>query len=206
MRLNPKYIQLIGDAFIPVLGFFFWDWNLYFILLFYFLDMLTKEVLLHLKSKKIVNFQREQGFEDVENEKRAWFKKSLLSFLLLCSIVFLVQITMPFIQLNFNGTQEIIEFWSYKEMGIEQGFLLVPLVAFMGYSQYKMEFLVPAIYSKSKIETHWNPHLKAMTILLSFSALSFGLVHFYRFPEWLFVVLIVLVSSVYQLYTLKKHS
>ena len=53
MRINPKYIQLVGDAIIPILGFFFWDWNLYFILLFYFLDMLTKEVLLHLKSNKI---------------------------------------------------------------------------------------------------------------------------------------------------------
>jgi len=53
MRVNTKLIQLAGDALIPILGFFFWDWGLYFIVIFYLLDYIVSEILTHLKAKRI---------------------------------------------------------------------------------------------------------------------------------------------------------
>ena len=205
MRLNPKYIQLIGDAFIPVLGFFFWDWNLYFILLFYFLDILTKEVLLHLKSNKICQYKKQINYDLFLKEKRQRLKYGIISSMILLFCIFLVQLMMPFIQSDFHATEQIISFWSYKDMGIEQGYILVPLVVFMGYSQYKMEFLAPSIFTKLSIRNLWMPHLKSMLVLMSFTALSFAIVHVKSFPEWFFVLSIVVVSSIYQLIVLKKN-
>ena len=57
MNQRVKYVQLFTEALIPLLGFFMWDWGLYFILLFYFIDITTDEVFSHLKSKKIVAFK-----------------------------------------------------------------------------------------------------------------------------------------------------
>jgi len=204
MRIHPKYIQVLGDGIIPLLGFFFWDWNLYFILLFYFIDMFTKEVLLHLKANKIFEHQLETGNSIVEHEKKKWLNFGIISFILLIFSIFLIQISMPFIQIDFNAKNEIIRFWSYKEMGIEQGYIFVPLIIFMGYTQFKMEFLAPAVYTRIDNSQLWQPHLKAMLILVAFTALTFGLVHFIKVPEAIFVISIVLISSLYQILHLKK--
>ncbi len=204
MRIHPKYIQVLGDGIIPLLGFFFWDWNLYFILLFYFIDMFTKEVLLHLKAKKIVAYQEGTESPTVQNEKKVWMKWGIISLILLIFSIFLIQISMPFIQDQFNAKNEIIRFWSYKEMGIEQGYIFVPLIIFMGYTQFKMEFLVPAVFTRMNNSQLWQPHLKAMLILVAFTALTFGLVHFIKIPEVIFVISIVLISSLYQILHLKN--
>ena len=111
---------------------------------------------------------------------------------------------MPFIQDQFNAKNEIIRFWSYKEMGIEQGYIFVPLIIFMGYTQFKMEFLTPAVFTRMNNSQLWQPHLKAMLILVAFTALTFGLVHFIKIPEVIFVISIVLISSLYQILHLKN--
>lgn len=204
MKLNPKYIQLTGDGAIPILGFFFWNWNLYFILLFYFLDMFTKEIILHAKSKKITNYKAENQLENLINEKKSWMKFGFLSILILSFSILISQIIMPFVQPNFNASKQVVAFLTYKEMGIEQGFVLIPLIAFMGFFQYKMEFIQPAVFAKINVSQLWQPHISSMIVLLAFSALSLGIVQFVQLPEWFFVIGIVVISSFYQIITLKK--
>jgi hypothetical protein len=167
--------------------------------------MLTKEVLLHLKSNKICQYRKQINYDLFLKEKRQRLKFGIISSILLLFCMFLVQLAMPFIQSDFYAKEQIISFWSYKDMGIEQGYILVPLVIFMGYSQYKMEFLAPSIFTKLNIQNLWLPHLKSMLVLMSFSALSFAIVRLKSFPEWVFVVSIVVVSSIYQLIVLKKN-
>ena len=198
-RLNPTYIQLIGDSVIPLLGYFFWNWNLYFILIFYGLDLLTKEVLLHLKSMKINDFRK--------GENSHWGKFALTSSLLLSFSIFLIQLSMPHIERNFDSVKELYAFWSLKDVGgIEQGYVLIPLIIFIGYFQYKMEFLKPGFFAKMSIQDLWNPHIKSLLFILGFSALSFGLVQFIQLPEVFFVVGIVLISSFLQLLIFTKKT
>jgi hypothetical protein len=198
-RLNPKYIQLIGDSIIPLLGYFFWNWNLYFILIFYGIDFLTKEVLLHLKSMKINDFRK--------GENSHWGKFALTSSLLLSFSIFLIQLSMPHIERNFDSLKELYAFWSLKDVGgLEQGYILIPLIIFIGYFQYKMEFLKPGIFAKMSIQDLWNPHIKSLLFILGFSAFSFGLVQFIQLPEVFFVVGIVLISSLIQLVSFTKKT
>lgn len=205
MRINPKYIQLLGDSIIPLLGFFFWNWSLYFILIFYFLDLLTKEVLLHLKSKKINDFKNQENAAGYNNEITSWGKYGIISIALLSFCLFLIQFSMPSIQNNFNSLKELNAFWTYKDVGgIEQGYFLIPLIVFMGFTQYKMEFLRTGIYARLSIQELWHPHIKSLFIMLGFCALSFGIVQFIVTPEWVFVLGIVFISSIYQLLLLKK--
>ena len=206
-RLNPKYIQLIGDSIIPLLGYFFWNWNLYFILIFYGIDLLTKEVLLHLKSKKINDFRKGENAHGDKNENSHWGKFALTSGLLLSFSIFLIQLSMPHIERNFDSFKELYAFWSLKDVGgIEQGYVLIPLIIFIGYFQYKMEFLKPGFFAKMSIQDLWNPHIKSLLFILGFSALSFGIVQFIQLPEVFFVVGIVLISSFLQLLIFTKKT
>ncbi len=205
MRLNPKYIQLIGDSTIPLLGFFYWNWNLYFILIFYFLDLFTKEVLLHLKSKKIKEFQVKQHAIGLNQEIHSWTKYSVVSFFLLCCCIFLIELSMPSIQKDFDSLNQLFQFWNYKDVGgIEQGYFLLPLIVFMGYTQYKMEFLKTHTYTNININELWIPHLKSSCLMFGFIALSYGLIKFIIIPEFIFVIGIVIISSLYQIWILKK--
>lgn len=204
MRLNPKFIQLFGDAFIPILGFFLWNWSLYFIILFYFLDLLTKIVLLHIKAKKIIDFNSKTNIEFSKSDQLKSFKSGVISFVYFVFVIFIVQISMPFIYDDFNTMKELNHFFMYKDMGIEQGYVLIPLIAFMGYTQYKMEFLKQGLFARIKIQELWRPHIQSMLVLVSLCSIGFILVQFVRLPESFFVLSIVLLSSSYQYYLIKK--
>jgi len=195
MKLNSKIIQILGDGIIPLLGYFLWDWSLYFILLFYFLDLITKEVLLHLKTKKIkaVQHHNERSF------LKKWLYKGVLSFIMFCISLFLIHVTMLFLHPNFSASTEIIAFMTYTEMGIPQGILLVPLIIFMGYVQFKNEFIKSKSYLTLKFEFLWKQHLTSNLIILAGAGLSLGISSFIILPEWLFVIAIVIISGVYQL-------
>jgi len=80
MRVQPKYLLLVSDALIPLLGLFVWNWSLYFILLFYLLDLLAREVLTHVKTKGIY---KAQGLQ----KKQKWVRNGLLSGILFLTVV-----------------------------------------------------------------------------------------------------------------------
>ena len=194
MKLNPKVIQILGDGILPLLGFFYWDWSLYFILLFYFLDLITKEVLLHLKTNKvkIAQHHNESSFN-----KKWWLKGSLSFFILVLSIV-LIHIIIHIIHPNFSASKEVIAFLTYTEMGIPQGIILIPLIVLMGYVQFKNEFIKPKRYLTLKFEFLWKQHFTSNLMILAGAGLGLGISYFIILPEWFYVIAIVIVSGVYQ--------
>ena len=135
MKINPIYIQLIGDAAIPLAGFFWWEWSLYFILLFYIMDLLVAEGVTHLKSKKVVEFRGEAP--------KQWMLSGAISFLLLVIVVSTVHGAAFFIHPGIDFQKELWSFWTYEELGVQQGYVLLPLLLFAGYQQYKLFFLAP---------------------------------------------------------------
>lgn len=194
MRLNPKVIQIVGDGILPLLGFFYWNWSLYFILLFYFLDLITKEVLLHFKTSKvkIVQHHNESSF----NKK--WMMTGAFSFFILTLSIVLIHITIQIIHPDFSASKEIIAFLTYTELGIPQGIILVPLIVFMGYVQFKNEFIKPKRYLSLKFEFIWKQHFTSNLMILAGAGLGLGISYFIVLPEWFYVIAIVIVSGVYQ--------
>lgn len=195
MRVKQKYVQIFADALIPLLGFFWWNWSLYFIVLFYLLDYLSNEAFLHLKAKRILEFQKKG--------KNIWIKKGIISFCLLSLSFFLIHLAMYVIEPRIDFKKEILNFWSYKDMGIEQGYILAPLIAFVGYQRYKMEFLLPKLFQRTNMQELWKPHFSAQFVLIGFVAFVIGLSGIVVFPEIVYILGIVTVSSVYQLITAK---
>lgn len=196
MKVKQEYIQLIGDAIIPLAGAFFFDWSLYFILIFYCIDLLALEVILHLKSKKTVEFR---GID-----KKEWSKRGLKSGLLLLLTLALIHLAVFFIESGIDFKQQLYDFIMYEEMGIAQGFILVPLIAFSAYQLYKMSFLMPARFRTISMDEIWRPHFISLMIMIGFSGLVIGLSQFIVLPELVYVLAIVIVSSGYQFYRIAR--
>lgn len=192
MKIQPKYIQLIGDAVIPLLGFFLWNWSLYFILLFYIIDLLLAEVVMHLKTKKTLQ-------ERTKEDKSIWFKQGVLSAVLFVVNCILIHLAINVLHPTIDFQKEAFAFWSYKDMGIEQGYILLPLLILVAYQKFKMEFLIPALYRTIDLQAMWKVHQKGNIILLAFIGLALGVFSFISPPEWLLILLIVALSSGYKL-------
>ncbi len=196
MRIKQAYIQLIGDAIIPLAGALFFDWSLYFILIFYCIDLLASEVILHLKSKKTIEFR---GI----NVKK-WRQQGLKSGLLLILALLLIHLGVFFIQLGIDFSTELIDFMAYEEMGIQQGYILVPLIAFSAYQLYRMTFLMPARFRTITLDEIWHPHRTSLLIIIGFSGLVIGLSQLIIFHELVYILAIVAISSAYQFWRIVK--
>lgn len=193
MKLNSKYIQLASEALLPLLGFFLWNWSLYFILLFFFIDMFVDELMMHVKSRKITVFQFNK-----ENTKH-WVRGGVLSAVTLLITVLIIHFALYFIVDGIDFWKEALAFWNYEEFGIKQGYLLVPLLLLVNYQQYKMEFLMSATYRKASLISVWRKHTIALYVALGFAGLCMGMSQFIVFPEIVYVLGIVVFSALYKL-------
>lgn len=190
MNTRQAYIQLIGDAAIPLAGALFFDWSLYFILIFYCIDLIATEVILHLKSNKTVEFRGINKYE--------WLLNALKSAVLLFVTIVLIHVGTYFIQQGIDFKKELIDFLSYEEFGIAQGYVLLPIIAFAAYQSYRMTFLMPARFRTVTINEIWRPRLQSLLIIIAFAGISIGLSQWIVFHELVYVLAIVGVSFVYQ--------
>lgn len=196
MKINQAYIQLIGDAIIPLAGALFFDWSLYFILIFYCIDLVATEVILHLKSKKTIEFR---GID-----KKEWFTRGLKSSILFLGSLSLIHLGVLSIHPQIDFQKELIDFMAYEEMGIQQGYILVPLIALAAYQLYRMTFLMPARFRTISMDEIWRPHLISLLIIIGFSGIVIGLSQFVVFHELVYVLSIVGISASYQLWQIIK--
>ena len=190
MKINQLAIQAIGEAVIPLLGYFFFDWNLYFILLYYFIDLLATEVFLNLKVKKIIEFNKGQNVN-----KRRW-TLSVINLIFIFLLIGASHFAIYFILPGIDFYDEFILFMNYEELGvpIPQWMLLFPLVFFGNYQQYKMFFLMPARYRTKKMEDVFSSRLKALVVAVSGAFFALILAYFFGFPAILYLLGIVVVK------------
>lgn len=191
--MNPKfrYLQVVAEALIPLLGFYFWDWSLYFILLFYFIDLFADLIVSHFKTSKIQQYNQ-QG-------EPGWLKWGLSSGLLFVVSLVSIHTAVWFIFPSIDFWKEAKAFWMYKELGIEQGYILVPLVFVMAIQQYKMEFVRLRLFEKQDVNGLWLSKVRAFLAMIGFSGLVVGLSQFIILPEWAYVIGIVSFVSMYSL-------
>ncbi len=173
MRHQEKIAVLIGDVALPLIGFFFWDWGFYFIALYFLIDQFAKQVFL---------LPRLVSAQVILPLKAIIFAKSILLFLFQILLILLINY-----QLNpqFNLFQESINFIMYKDMGIQQGFILVPLLFAAEWLKLKTDNKVLKSSEIKRLKI--NHVLKQAQILLSILGLLLGIINFTLIPELLAV-------------------
>ncbi len=178
--MTPKkaiLLQTLIEGLLPVLGYFYWNWDASFILQFYLIDWLLFWVLTLLKARKRIQFSGNIS------EKQEAGKHLGIGFLCILSTSLAVFYVLPNIHTGFVWTERIWAFLTYSDMGIQQGFVLVPLMVLSGYLSYKQQFLLPQLFRKYPVNYFTRETVKQGLIL----SVTFGLVllvsGFVRFPD-----------------------
>jgi hypothetical protein len=185
-----KVIQAIGEAVIPLLGFFYFDWSLYFILLFYFIDLIATEVFTYIKVNKIITFQR-IGYTFQQRYGKLIINTSLVLLLLILSHLFIY-----FQQSGINFWKAFAEFLAYEEPGfpVPQGYILLPLVIFGNYQQYNSMFVKSNAYRVFSWKKLILSRRRALFISLSGALLGLILVQLLVIPSLIYLLLITVIK------------
>ena len=191
MKLNPKYVQAAADAAIPLMGFFLWEWSLYFILLFYLLDLFASEIIAHLSARKIRVYN---------GQKKLDVKQSMISLVLFVVTLFVVHVFVAAAVPGIDFKKEALAFWSYEDMGIAQGYVLIPLILFVAIQRYRMEFLMRGKFRILQASNFWQQHFRMYFILIGGVGLSLGLALLVAIPELAFVLAAVVFTTAYAIY------
>lgn len=193
-----KYSQSIAEGIFPLLGFFYWDWSWYFILLFYILDGLAKEILLNFQSAKI--YKTQGG----EQSKSIWIKASFKSLAIHLFVLVLLHLMQINLQPNFSFSTELKGFLGHKELGVAQGYILIPFVALSVWLNYKMKFIKLNEHLKLKISHLWNEHLHYRCFVLAVVGIGFPITFWMGRNELVWVLSAVALPFIYQRFAKKS--
>lgn len=190
-----KIIQLAGEIAIPLLGYFWWGWSYYFLLLFYLLDLLANTAMHYVKIKKVKEYQGQN--------KEGNFFFSLKMGSLLLGIVGLGAGFITQIHPDFDFWSETKRFIMLRDMGLPQGIFLVPLVIYAAYLNYKMTFLLPQRFRTTSIKQLNSDYFTGLYLVLAGFGLGLGISFFYVFPEIINVLVTALGIGFYSYFRKK---
>ncbi len=191
-----RIIQAVADLAIPLLGYFFWNWDFYFILLFYLLDYKIFCAFSFVKFHKVIQYK---GLEN---------KFPVVNLLLTIALILIgfVAVIPALYQIDpaFDLLKNTWAFLSYKEMGIAQGIILIPLLIYAGFSQYKMQFLLTGKFQTTKPSEIWKLHFKTMFLVIAASGLFLGLSLLAEIPVIYYVFALIFGVSLYRFFIARE--
>ena len=173
MNRIERISVLVGDVALPLMGYFFWKWDLYFILLFFMLDQISRVVLLHWRMKLT-------ELATVEKTKLI-----LQAAVLLLVEIVLIHVLVFVHQNDIQFPKEFLNFLKYKDMGFAQGYILLPLIFVGEWMRINNELKLGIvgerqlkILRRSKINTFFR---------IGFFAIFIGIIALFPLPEWVLV-------------------
>lgn len=121
MKKAQLFSEILGDCLLPLLGFLWWGWDLYFILLYLLFD-----------------YSIRLGFLFANPATRS-FQVLLRPLLFFLCFVVLSHFYMTLTEPTWRFTKEFAAFFWYEELWIPQGFILIPLLVYTEISRQRME-------------------------------------------------------------------
>lgn len=195
-------VQAASEAVIPVIALFMLDWGTYFILLYYFLDLIISEVVVHFKIKKILRYRKGHSFYKTEL-KRA----TIISLFAVIAFIILCHIALNRYDQTFYFYKEFIGFLQYKELGvpIPQWVLLVPILILASYQQYQLFFIQRGQFKVLLPQQLLEARLKQNVILVLLAAVCIPIIAFTQLDDLLLILLVIIGKLVYDLRSIIKR-
>jgi len=191
-------IQTLLEAIIPVIGYFEWGWDLSFILLFYLLDALLAFGILLAKGKKRLSHSNSA------TERTLFAKHSVSGLLLVAVAIAGIALSITFLHPDLDWWKRIVHFLTYEEWGIQQGYILVPLVVLNGVMVYRQQFLMTARYRTLEMGAITQPFLVQGFVLLGAAGILLGTTALIQFPEEILITAFILGISVYRFLVIRS--
>lgn len=185
-------VQTLFEALIPVLGYVYWNWDLSFILLFYLLDYVLAFGIFVAKGCKRANHAHDAA------ESRLLIRRVAAGFGLMVAACSAIGLGVVFLQPDLNWPQRIVDFLLYEDMGIAQGYVLVPLLLLNGILLYRRDFLATARYRLQNMEAITRPFVKQGLILLGSAGIFLGAAALITFPQEVAIFALIAGTSAYR--------
>lgn len=116
--VNNRFQRWAGEVLFPLLGLLLWDWPFVFVAWFYFGDRFFQWIFNFIKKQKVKSgFWKIQSFITLE----------------------LVLVVLIIIQSEHSIFKSLLDFLAYEDMGIAQGYFLIPLLVVGEWLKYKAE-------------------------------------------------------------------
>jgi thiosulfate reductase cytochrome b subunit len=194
MNLKQSAIfQTVLEAALPLAGYFYWHWDTSFILLFYLLDWILFLAINSVKAKKRF------AYSGLVTEKKHALRTLLLGSAFLFATCFIVILNMQLLQPTFHFTDRVIAFLMYEDIGIAQGYVLLPLLLLNGISVYKQQFIRPELYKYLTMGQLINESSKQGLLLLACAGLFFGVSLFMQLPEEILLFSTIIGTTGYRI-------
>jgi hypothetical protein len=193
--MTPKralLIQTLLEAALPLLGYFYWNWDTSFILMFYWLDWALFLGINTAKAKKRLEYSGRPS------EKKEAIRHLSIGFLTFLGTSLLVYFTLPILTIDFDWKERMISFLTYKDIGVQQGIILIPLVLLNGIVIYKQQFIRPQLYARMEMRSIISETSKQGYLLLGAAAFFFGLALVVSFPAEIMLFIAIGGTTLYR--------
>lgn len=191
MKKVEIFSAIIGDAALPLLGFLFWDWGFYFIVLYFLFDIFIRALYLIKRVKLLPAIDLNYRF-------------SLLGVFLTIIEICLLHLLVYFSLSPVSLFQEFWLFLSYEELGIAQGIVLLPLLFLNEIikirNEIKMKSPQNLRYEILKRSQHFQFYRMIIWSILLLCT------NFITFPESLLVALLIGTLCIQPFYVFRNIS
>ncbi|MEZ4938116.1 MAG: hypothetical protein R2799_11045 [Crocinitomicaceae bacterium] len=197
---NPLFANIVLENIFPILGFFLWKWNLYYIFLFYFLDFFASEFSFGVKLWNII---RKPGhYHGFDPEFRTKFWKMFLVQFPIFVIVFLIcawlsTLTADSVMTSLDWQAEIQRFFQNE-------YIFVIAIFFAQYLYVKMTFLVPRRFVGLQEGEFYKRNLFGLATTLIGLGCLFGLTQIIHFNEISMILMIISVKMVLDIFVYNR--
>lgn len=148
---------ILGDAVLPLVGFLFWDWGFYFIILFFLFDLVIRTLFLNKRIGLLPSIILPKAF--------------LLKGIGLVVLEVVILHLLVYLSLNsISFPTEIWGFLSYEELGFAQGIILLPLLFLNEIIRIRNEKKL-GTSQNVRFEILWNYQLSGLFRILFWSFL-----------------------------------
>lgn len=195
-RRNALFAQTAVELLIPVLGYFSWHWNLNFILLYYFIDLLLVLGLSIAKANKRIAYA---GI----SERPIFYRLYFASLGIFTAALLLIMSSLFIQQPDLDVKGEVLRFLLYKDMGIEQGYVLVPLMVLNGILLYRQSYLMTAQYRVEDTMAMLKPLFRQSLVVFAVAAIVLGVSYLTPIPEIVLVFGSIVCISAYRWFFLR---
>lgn len=198
MTKKLKLISGAGELIIPILLFYWWNWDLHYILLFLYIDSFASIIIAYLKERKILATQGKKGLS--KNLLKQVIR--YLTFGLIGIIIYELAILNLYPQMNLWTS--FINFLWEKELGIPQIALLLPLLFWVNYQQYQMLFIRSRQYQMLPLSFVQTVHSATWILFIGGATIFYALSFVITAPLDIFLFLLISVKLLSDLFVIPK--
>jgi hypothetical protein len=183
-----RKLQLItsaGDLILPLLLYFWWKWDLHFILLFVYIDVLAAIAIAYVKERKILRTLKSK------RETPIILRKVFIYCCFVFMGILLFEWAIARLYPDMNLWNSFIEFLWFIELGIPQIIWLAPLVFLFNFQQYRGFFLRMNMHHVTPLVYQQKTHLITFYLFLGNAILFFGLTWLFTAPKTVFLLVLI---------------